>query len=437
MFNWRYIKAFPKVALVIGVIGISTAIFSWWWLFGTPEKREQAVVQETIAKEVLAEKVAVVEERIDRLFLADDDLYDVETGEVLFKDWISEDRPKHLFYDKESKKLLATFPRGIIRYGMDGTQEAALSTRYTVGFTDGFKQAMYPKSKDVWMADVDLKALKLVNERQITTMGIFLEQYFAENLIMATDKVIAVRNLNQQLRVNLETGEVKPTRIPTDGIQKRRSPDGRVLLGQQGNEVYHYDVQTDEVIKYPIGKSKIGDAQWLDDKRCALLVDGKSIAIFDRAAGKLLSEKALPLPCKAVMAPSPTGQRIFCVSSAGLRLLDLKTMEFEEMPAGVDMFVWLDDETLMYPRNVPDSSLRGTWLKKVGKPEQRITPEPCLVERNAGPVFLVMKSVGQVVFVTRYGLNRVKLDGSDFAEVAKTTRPPTRLLGIKEWGSKP
>ncbi len=245
MFNWRYIKAFPKVALVLGVIGISTAIFSWWWLFGTPEKREQAVVQETKAKEVLAEKVAVVEERIDRLFLADDDLYDVETGEVLFKDWISEDRPKHLFYDKESKKLLATFPRGIARYGMDGTQEAALSTRYTVGFTDGFKQAMYPKAKDVWMADVDLQALKLVNERQITTMGIFLEQYFAENLIMATDKVIAVRNLNQQLRVNLETGEVKPTRIPTDGIQKRRSPDGRVLLGQQGNEVYHYDVQRD------------------------------------------------------------------------------------------------------------------------------------------------------------------------------------------------
>ncbi|MCW0220400.1 MAG: hypothetical protein OJI67_18885 [Prosthecobacter sp.] len=437
MFNWRYIKAFPKLALVLGVIGISTALFAWWWLKGTPEKREQAQLKETIAKEEVAQKVAVVEERIDRLFLADDDLYDVETGEVLFKDWISEDRPKDLFYDKASKKLLATFPRGIVRYAMDGTQEAALSTRYTVGFRDGFKAALYPKDKDVWMADVDLKTLKLTNERQITTMGIFVEQYFAENLIMATDKVIAVRNLNQQLRVNLETGEVKPTRIPTDGIQKRRSPDARVLLGQQGNEVYHYDVQTDEVIKYPIGRSQIRDAQWIDGNRCALLVDGKSIAIFDRTAGKLLPEKALPLPCKAIMAPSTTGKRLFCVSSAGLKLLDLNTMKFEEMPAGVDMLVWLDDETLMYPRNVPDSSLRGTWLKRVGKPEQRITPEPCLVDRNAGPVFLVMRSAGQVVFVTRHGLNRVKLDGSGFAEVAKTTRPPHRLLAIKEWGKKP
>lgn len=436
LFNWRYIKAFPQFTLVVGVLVVSTVLFTWWWLKGTPEKREQARVQEVHEQEVVAAKVAVAEDRIRQLFLADNDLYDVETGEVIFKDWISGDWPTDLFYEASSKKLLATFPLGLVRYGLDGVQEAELSTRHTVGFTQGFTKAMYPKDKDVWMADVDLKTLKLANEHPITTMGIILEQNFAENLILATDKVLIVRNLNQQLRINLETGYVKPSNVPTAGISKRRSPDGTAVVGQQGSDFYFYDVDKDEAKHYPIGRIVIGDSQWLDNNRCVLLMDGNGLSFFDRTTGKLEDPVKLLLPCKAIVAPSPNGRHMFCLTSKGLMLLDLETMKFEALPVGVESFDWVNDDTLLFPRTDSDSTLRGTWLKKVGKTEQRITPEPCFVERNVGPIYLAMKKAGQVVFITRHGICRVKPDGSDFAEIVKMERLPRRLKGISEWGSK-
>jgi hypothetical protein len=117
-------------------------------------------------------------------------------------------------------------------------------------------------------------------------------------------------------------------------------------------------------------------------------------------------------------------------------LLNLKTMKFEALPNGVESLDWINDDTLLFPRTDSDSSLRGTWLKKVGETEQRVTPEPCLEQRNVGPIYLVLKKAGQVVFVTRHGICRVKPDGSDFAEIVKMKRLPTRLKGITEWGSK-
>jgi hypothetical protein len=259
IFNWRYIKAFPQFVLVVAVLVVSTLLFLWWWQKGTPEKRETAKVQEVQAQEIIAKKVAVAEDRISRLFLADTDLYDVETGEVIFKDWISGDWPSDLFYDSASKKFLATFPRGLVRYGMEGEKEAQLSNTYPLGFTDGFKTALFPKDKDVWMADVDLKTLKLTNEHPVTTMGIIFEGNFAENLMLVGRRALIVRNLNQQIRINLETGEVKPSNVPLGGIGKRRSPDNKEIVGQQGSDFCFYDVETDKTKKYPIGRRVIKD----------------------------------------------------------------------------------------------------------------------------------------------------------------------------------
>jgi hypothetical protein len=162
------------------------------------------------------------------------------------------------------------------------------------------------------------------------------------------------------------------------------------------------------------------------------LIDGNTITIFDRTSEEFRDEFGLSQQCVGMFAPSPDGQRMFCATTKGWRILDLTTKKMEALPAGVDVIDWVSSESLLYPRMEADSSVRGTWLKRVGKPEQRITSEPCLAQRNVGPVFLSMKSAEQVVFVTRHGICRIKPDGSGFAEIAKLKRPPTRLKGITE-----
>lgn len=436
MFRWRFIKAFPKLALVAGVFVVSTALFAWWWMFGSLEKREQAKIREETKKEIIAEKVVIAENRMGNLFLAGGDLCDVETGAVIFKNWLTGDKPSRLFYDAESKSLLASFPTGLNRYRLDGTMAATLAMRYPVGFTKGFKGALYAKDKNIWMADVDLKELKLTNERQITTMGIFMERFFAENLIMTTEKVLVVQNMNQHLRVNMLNGDVKQTQIPMLNIDKRRSPDGKQLVGEKGNDFYLYDVESEELKRYPIGRKAVTDLQWLDEDRCAVLLAGKTISLFDRKSGKLEELTELPLQAQGMLKPSPDGKFVFCANGKEAVLLNIETKKVERVPVGGQGFVWLTSDSLLFTRDIADSDLRGTWLKTIGKDDQRITTEPYFATRETGALVLQMKSAGQVVFVTRQGICRVKPDGSGFAEVVKTTRPPARLLGIAEWGAE-
>lgn len=57
-----------------------------------------------------------------------------------------------------------------------------------------------------------------------------MEQFFADNIILGTEKMLIVRNMNQLLRVNMVTGEVTSTRIALTGLKNQRSPMVRFWL---------------------------------------------------------------------------------------------------------------------------------------------------------------------------------------------------------------
>lgn len=80
----------------------------------------------------------------------------------------------------------------------------------------------------------------------------------------------------------------------------------------------------------------------------------------------------------------------------------------------------MSDDTLIYSREVPDTKLRGTWLKIVGRTE-------------TGAVD-VMKEVNLELFATRNALFRMKPDGSELKEVAKLSNRVESFQPVEIWG---
>src|SRR6266481_472396 len=183
--RWDFINKFTKFVLVFGVLVGSTALFAAWWLTHEAkrafENRRPAVVEDTRSK------IARVESQPTRLLLVDNDLYDLDTGAVIFQGWLKEGTPKALFYDARAKKVLAQYERGFVRYGLDGKEEAALVQGFPPAFSDDLKWAVYPKERDLWRADVDWSEFKFKNERKLTAIEQFNEQYFAANIVLGTD----------------------------------------------------------------------------------------------------------------------------------------------------------------------------------------------------------------------------------------------------------
>ena len=103
--------------------------------------------------------------------------------------------------------LIAQYERGFIRYGMNGAVEARLVQKNKPAFSDDLKWAVYANEKDIWRADVDWKEFKLANGRKVTSIGQFSDQYFADNIVVGTNKTLLVHNMNKVLHVNLETGD--------------------------------------------------------------------------------------------------------------------------------------------------------------------------------------------------------------------------------------
>jgi hypothetical protein len=427
--NWRWLRAFPKFVLVIVlIVGSSIGFYAWWWFHSL---KKTIFEGHPSPVEDIAPKIAKIESDWHNLLLVDNDLYDLESGKVIFQNWMKDGTPKKLFYDTKAKKFLAQYERGFVRYDEAGAVEATLLQRNKAAFSDDYKWAVYSKEKDIWRADMDWANLKFTNERKVTAIEQFNDLYLADNIILGTEKTLVVRNMNQLLRVNLETGEVHPTKIPLGAIGKRRSSDSKSVVGVQNGQFYCYDVDRDEAKTIQIGRGALNDYLWFGNDRCIAIAEGKSVVAYDRSKNTLTELVALPSPCQNIGEPSPDGRYAFCVGRGGGILVDTNKKTAARVTGGLGV-CWISNDTFAFSREVPDSELRGTWLQTVGEGERRVSTVPYLVAKS-GPMLLVMKSAGLVVFATKNGLSTMKADGTHVAEVVKLPHPPNLALGIEEW----
>lgn len=436
--NWRWVKAFPKFALVFVVLVGSTVAFGiWWFMFRTPKSTIQSSnpIRATTPVEDIGPKLALVEAKHDRLILVDNDLYDLDTGAVIFKHWLEKDMPERLFYDGDTKKLIAQYELGFVRYNLKGTAEATLLQRFKPAISADRKWMLYVKDKDIWRADIDWSEFRLVNDRKLTSIEQFFEQNFAENIMFWTDKTLIVRNLSTLLRVNLETGDVKQLRISLDGIAKRRSPDSKSLVGLQGGQFYCYDVDSDAAKTIPVGRGAINDYQWLGNDKCVAIAAMKTVIQYDRVKRSLTIASTLPVQCNRIGEPSPDGKFVFCYSWKGAALVDLEKRTATPFTGGAGV-KWINNDTVIFSRDVPDSVLRGTWFQHPGEGDRRVSSEPYLVS-GVGGFVLQVPAAGTLVFATRNGLSKMKVDSAESTELVNLVRPPIRLVRIEEWNYQP
>ena len=426
---WKLIKSLPKVALVLGVLLASTGMFAWWWYFHSPVRREENRVWQEHKQEEVRKTVAEVDTRMGHLLLIDDDLFDLDAGRVFFQHWLSGGVPKQLYFDAETKKLIAFYGGGFVRYALDGTKETALARQYPMVFSDDLKTAWFCKDKDIWRADLDWQGWKLINEKQLTTIGQFSDPYFVGNIFFRTDKTLVMRGTNKLLRVSLETGDVHPTKLPFIKSRKQRSPDNKSLVGAGRKEFYCYDLGSEVSKTLPLGgRGFMDDYQWLDNDRCLCLQGTKALMLYDRVKNTL--EELLPLPstCLKIGEFSPDKRFVFCTNRKALMLVDLERKTAVPVSGGQGLS-WVSNDTFAFSREVPDSALRGTWLQTAGGAERRVSPEPFVVRDRVKPLLLV-KSAGLVVFITKQGVMRMKPDGRDLAPVLKVTALPGRLVQL-------
>ncbi len=432
---WNALKGlmlrFPKWALVVGVIVGSTAFFAFWW-FTRSVKQAVYASRLTAPVEDVAPKLMAMEAHPERLLLVDDDLYDVETGTLLFKNWLRGAAPLALYYDAKARKIIARYEKGFVRYTLEGKEEARLLRPQPPVFSDDLHTMLEVREKDIWQAELDWKEWKIVNERQVTSIAQFNDTYFAQNLLLWPRTTLVVRNLNQLLRVNLDTGLVKPVRLPLGEIAKRRSPDHRCVVGLQNGEFYCYDVESDEAKTIPVGRrGTFTDYQWLDNDRCLCVASGKALVLYDRPKNALTELLVLPFPCRSIDAPSPDGRYVFCTEQGRALLVDVEKKTVLPVTGGSGV-KWISNDTFAFAREVPDSELRGTWLQTAGEGEKRVSPEPYITDRIGGWI-LSLSDSELLVFATNQGLWKMKVVGSEVVETLMPSKPVAHVLGVQTW----
>lgn len=362
--NWLFIRRFPKVALVFVVIVVSTGLFAFWWVARKSSLGALLKERAKAQREEVMRKAVTLPEKMGWLVLAGNDLYDVGSGELIFTNWLPA-IPERLFYRADTNRLMAQTERGVFRYGLDGKVDAAMGGNVPLHFTYDGKVALYVKGGDIWIADTDWKEFALKSERQVTKTGGFSAPFFAPNVMLRSEKSLVVRSQNQLLRVNLLSGEVQPIKLPLGDISKRRSPDGRFLVGDEPQNIYAFDVEAADAYNFPTGRDRLVDYQWLGNERCAFIVGGKGVGLYNRATNAIEEVTALPFPCNKMAGPSPDGRYVLCAGRQGTVIIDTKSKMAEIFGTQAQHFAWVSEDTLIFCRDVPDTSVRGTWLKAV------------------------------------------------------------------------
>lgn len=236
----RRLLKIPKWALVISVFVASTIIFLGWYSFFSPRPREIARIEEKKAIDDTKQRVVYLQDKTHRLFLANGDLYDAETGNRILTNWLKDHVPSRLFYDSESHKLYGRLEKGFARFALDGSVEATLGLDYSPAFSDDLAKALYCKNGDIWTADVDWKAFQFTNERQVTRTGEFERLRVSDSILLSSPRYLILKNKMKAIQVDMDTGAYKPSKIPGKDIQQRRSPDC--------TQCFAYDVETDKVM---------------------------------------------------------------------------------------------------------------------------------------------------------------------------------------------
>ena len=438
---WRFIKSLPKVALVLGVILVSTGLFAWWYYFRSPQAVLVNLLTHKEDEKKLEQKGQVVEAHIGRVVMLDDDVYDLDTGEAIFRHWLRDGTPLRVFYDAERKKMIAFYGGGFVRYAMSGKEEGRLADRFPMLFSKDLALAYHVKNKDIWRADVDWETWALKNDKQITSINQFNDSFFAKNVVLLTEKTMLVRNGTALLHVNLDNGAVKPTRFDLTHLGSRRSPDGKFVVGLEKGQFFCYDVNEDAVKTIQVGRGAINSYQWLGNDRCAFIASGKEVMVYDRPSHKLTEIAALPDFCNKIGEPSPDGRSVFCGSRKSIILVDIEHKRADTLMGGRGIG-WVNSDSFVYSREVPDSDLRGTWMQEPAGKERRIWNEP-FIPSKSGKSVLPIKSAALVVFVTKDGVMRMNPDGTEVQVVknlatasGRFVQLPSRLLGIEDWKGK-
>jgi len=427
----RFFQTVPKYAFAALIFLIGIGSFAFWMLKNKVEAPAPTTAPLVAEKPVdNSAKVARIESGFGSLVLADNDLYDLESGELLFPKWLKHGMPQKLFWEATTKTLLAQYERGFVRYKPDGSVVAELPNVPAAAVADDYKWAVSSKGGDIHRAEFDWQAMKLVNERKVTSTGLFNDQNFAGSILLGTDKTLLVRSLNQLQRVNLETGVHQPIRLPLENLSKRRSPDQKSVVGIQNGEFYCYDVDSDTSKSIPVGRVAFNDCQWLGNDRCVVLGGGKAVVLYDRKKHTLTEAATLPQFCNRIGDPSPDGHFVFCGAQGKVLMVDLR--EKTAVPvAGGEGLHWISNDAYLLSRNLADSERRGVWLKKVGEEEKRVAPEPYLVSRG-NPSSMNSGSSKPILIATKHGLSSVDTGGKMTRQI-NLEPPPKTLLGIQKW----
>lgn len=443
---WR---KFPKWAIAATIVVVSTGLFAFWWFFLKPRwnlgsgstptasRSEPSTPEpdEWERRRVLAETLS---ERVDTLVVAGNDLYDVETAELIFQNWLQGGCPPVLYYDAGTRKFIGIARGGLVRYDFTGKKNAVIGEPYGAAFTHGFKLALYAKGGDIWKAIPDWSNFTLTKDLQVTKGGQFTDAFMTQNIQMATDNMLVVRQLPNLLEVNLNTGDMRPTRLPPGNSFQNQSPDGRMLAGmiREGRitKFYAYDVEKDnaETFELPARKA-LNEIMWLGDDRCVVLAGGDILLLYDRKRNAFNPLVSLPMPCNKILGPSQGGKRFFCGSRRGALLIDVEAKTSEPFLHPAENMDWLSDDALIYSATLPDSARRGTWFMRVGAEPVRLTEEPYVFTRGGKSCEVVLKKRGLVAFGTASGLFRAETGGIGFTQVKSWRSPAGALIAIENW----
>lgn len=327
--------------------------------------------------------------------------------------------------------------RGIMRFGLDGKQDGVMGVETPPAFTNNGSIAMHVKDGDIWVAEVDWSGSKFINERQATKYGQFNALYFSANVSLASDNACLVNQQNKLLRVDLLTGDLQQVKLPLHYQMKRRSPDCQMMVGEDDGKFFVFDINKPEPLMLQKGEGKIVDYQWLNNDRCAFILGGKTVHVFDRKKNTVEEVAALPFDCQKITDPSLDGRYVLCNNGRALAVVDVEKKTAENLGLEVDHIGWVSHDTLMYAREIPDMKLRGTWLKTIGSEAHRVLEHPYLVGYDSAAAVTLMRELGVVVFATRNTVFRMKPDGSELREIAKLTQPVGRIQAVEMWGKGP
>jgi hypothetical protein len=365
---------------------------------------------------------------------------DVDSGKVLAVNWLHGEKPLKVWIDSKNKKVIARFERGFKRYNLDGSEDATLGRSNGVIISDDMDLAIFAQAGDVWKAGIDWQQFKFTGEARATSIGGFQDNFFVQNLVLASKAALVVRNMNQLVRVNLGSGEVVPMPLAINDATDRRSPDGGIFIGDQsgarGSTVYAFDVATGKVTPKELGpQTAVTGVLWLDKNRCCILVNARVILIYDREKSSFEVFSQLPTEVAKLGLPSPSKRYVVVLAQGSAGFLDMETKAVIPLTTPVQSLDWMTGDSIIGANNTMDSNQRGTWVMKLGEAAKRVSTEPYSMDANGiGPV-LRMESLGLVVFGTKEALFKMKVGGLEPVQFANLQRPALRLQLIEKWKS--